>query len=362
MNLKSLAILICIVAAVSSTNVQAQNSETTTKSNQIRTAPYEKLLNRANQLYRQEKFAQAIILYRKAENRGLQSEVAAMNIGKSYYRVQDYASAAAAFRRAVRMTENQYAPALFNLAATLYRLGEYGECISVYHQGLALVPQNSGAWLYLAEAYQKTGDLTGVQKSLEKARAIDPDDVGIVYQLSELHVSLQEYDRAVEFVRQAYALMPEEIDFLFYMGDLYRLQGKNMEAAASYREGLGFKPNNIQVLYKLADALSEADKPYLAVGYLQKAVKLKPDFVDAWIFLGNISSDQQWFDRASDAYIEAAKQGSEEGIQGLRNLVYDLEKKKNWEAAEALIVQGLSISPKHPDLKTDLEAIRSRDQ
>lgn len=321
----------------------------------------DKLLDRANKLYRQEKFAQAILLYRKAEQRGLETEVAAMNIGKSYYRVQDFASAAAAFRRAVRMTEHRYSPALFNLAATLYRLGEFGECISVYHQGLELEPNNLAGWLYLAEAYEKTGDLTGVQRALEKARSIDPSDVGVVYQLAEVHVSLKEYDQAIQFVREAYALMDQEVDFLFYIGDLYRLQSKPMEAAASYREGLARDPKRPQVLYKLADALVEDEKPFLAIGYLKKAIELKPDFIDAYIFLGNVSADLKWESRAEKAYLEAAKLGSEEGIQGLRNIIYELETKKNWERAEALIVQGLAIMPQHAELKADLERLRTRE-
>lgn len=319
---------------------------------------YEKLLDRANKLYRQDKFAQAILLYRKAEKRGLKSEVAAMNIGKSYYRVQDFASAAAAFRRAVRMTENAYAPALFNLAATLYRLGEYGECISVYHQALELENNNSGGWLYLAEAYQQVGDVTGVQRALEQARKIDSTDVGIVYQLAEVHVGLKEYKQAIQFVEEAYALMPEEIDFLFYIGDLYRIQGKNLEAAAAYRQGLSIDPKKPQVLYKLADALAEDNKPFLAIGYLEKALKLKPDFIDAWIFLGNLSLDSKWNDRAEKAYFKAAELGSEEALQGIRNIAYEYEQKKYWEKAEAIVVRALALSPEHVELNEDLVRLR----
>ena len=346
-------LFICLIVC---NPTSAKNFNPKPKSSKI--MGYEVLLERANKLYRAEKFTQANLLYRKAEKRGLDPQIATMNIGKCFYRVQDFASAAAAFRKGVRLTGYQYSPALFNLAATLYRLGEYGESISIYHQGLALEPDNFGAWLYLAEAYQKTGDITGVQRALEKARELDATDAGVVYQLAEVHVGLKEYEQAILFVREAYAMMPKEVDFMFYIGDLYRVQKKWMDAASIYRQGLAQSGDRVEVLYKLADVLVEDKKPLLAVGYLQKSVVIKPDFIDGWIFLGNLSQDLKWGERAELAYVKAAELGSDEGIQGLRNIAYDLELKKNSERAIEVLKNALILSPGHLEVTEDLKRIQ----
>ncbi len=320
---------------------------------------YFRLMERANVLYKQGKLNRAIILYKKAESRGAPTDITAFNIGNALFRLNRLPEAAAAFRKAERSSNLQNDQALLNLAAVLFRLQSFGECISAYRRALKTSPDNVSAWLYLSEAYQRTGDKIGAQSALEKANRLNPDDVTILYQLAENHVSLKEYEAAVSLIRRAYQVKPDEVDFLFYIGDIYRTQGDNAAAANVYREGLTFKPEDVNVLYKLADVLARDEKPYLAMEFLQQALSYKKDFTDAAVFLGNIAFDFKWWERAANAYLQALTYGSNEGMQGLRNLAFEYYGKGQTEDAVFILSEALKLAPSNSELRQELDQFKS---
>ncbi len=312
------------------------------------------LLERGNALYAQGEFAKAILLYQKAEARGADAGTAAFNIGNCKYRLGQLPEAAAAFRKAVRLTEGKYLPALFNLAAVLFRLEQYGESIAAYERALKVDGGNLSAWLYLADAYSRTGDAVGALRALEKARGLDPEDVSIIYQMAEVHANLKEYEKAIALVREAFARKPAEVDFLFYIGDLQRGRGDLEQAAAAYREGLALRDKDAEAMYKLADVLAQDKKPFLAMDWLQKSLVVKPDFTDAWIFVGNLAFDSKWWDRAENAYLEALKRNNNEGLEGLRNLAYEYHQRGDNERAAAILQKAALLRPKDSELQTEL--------
>ena len=295
------------------------------------------LMERANALYRDGKFKQAITLYRKAESRGADPVATSFNIANSYYQQNDLPNAAATYRKAVDFSNGAFSPALFNMASVYFRLKQYPECVAAYHRALKLEPENVSGWLYLGEAYGKTGDAVGALRAIEKAYQLDKEDISIVYQLSEANIALNDFERAVAVIREGYAAHPDEVDFLVYLGDVYRLNKQFEESAAAYREALGVRPDDTATMYKLADVLAEDNKPFIAMDVLNNLVQIKPDFSDAAIFLGNLAYDAKFLDRAESAYELAAKQGNAESVFGFKNMAYDAHaEKRDGEALRLL--------------------------
>ena len=317
------------------------------------------IVNRGNALYNKGEFPKALILYRKAEARGADLGTVSFNIGNCLYRMNRLPDAAAAFKKTERLTDGKYLPALFNLAAVLFRLEQYGESIAAYRRALKGDPENGSAWLYLADAYGRTKDYVGALQALEKARALDPEDLSIVYQLAETHAAMKEYPAAIALVREAYARKPAEIDFVFYIGDLYRSQGDLEGAAAAYREGLALREKDPETLYKLADVLAQDKKPFLAMEFLQKALAIKPDYTDAAVFLGNLAFDAKWWDRAEAAYQQALAGGNHEGMEGIRNLAYEFHQQGRNDRAVQVLEGALPKSPKDRALIEELGQYRA---
>ena len=317
------------------------------------------LMDRANALYRSGKFKQAILLYRKAEARGADPVAVSFNIANSYYQMDKYPEAAAAYRKAVDYSEGNFAPALFNMASVYFRLKQFPECIAVYHRALKLDPDNISGWLYLGEAYSKTGDKVGALRAIENAYRLDKNDVSIVYQLSEANIALNDFDRAVAVIREGYTLHPEESDFLVYLGDVYRLNKNFEESANAYREALSVKIDDTQIMYKLADVLAEDKKPYIAMEILNNILQIKPDFSDAAIFMGNLAYDAKFYDRAEYAYELAAKNGNAEAVFGFKNMAYDAHAQKRTEESVRLLNVALKYFPNDASLIADLLEMQS---
>ena len=312
------------------------------------------LMERANALYRDGRFKQAITLYRKAESRGADPVATSFNIANSYYQSGMYAEAAATYRKAVDYSNGKFSPALFNMASVYFRLRQYPECVAAYHRALKLEPENVSGWLYLGEAYSKTGDGVGALRAIEKAYQLDKSDISIVYQLSEANIALDDYDRAVAVIREGYAAHPDETDFLVYLGDVYRLNKKYEESAGAYREALGVRPDDTATMYKLADVLAEDNKPFIAMDVLNNITQIKPDFSDAAIFLGNLAYDAKFYDRAEAAYELAAKQGNAESVFGFKNMAYDAHAEKRDDEALRLLRIAQKYFPDDVTVQADI--------
>lgn len=349
-------LLLMLLLSINS-SLYAQSNSTNDVVRSKVTQSGQKIVERANALYNQKKYLKAILMYRKAEKRGVDPVVTSFNTGNCYFQLEKLPQAAAAFKKAIRLSNKEYTPALFNLAAVLYRLQQYSESIAVYHRALRTKPDNTSAWLYLAEAYQRTGDLVGTQKALEEAILLNPDDISISYQLAEVHVSMDEYDQAINLIRAAYVSNPDETDFLIYIGDLYRLHDDLTNAAGSYREALSLQNDNIDLMYKLADVLSLDEKPFLAMDYLNKALLLKPDFLDAIIFIGNLYYDSQWWDRAEETYLQAMNLGSSEGLQGIKNIAWEFERMGDKKGALVLFNRLLKAGFGNMEIRQEIQRL-----
>jgi len=317
----------------------------------------EQILNQANALYNNGRYAQAILLYRKAEDRGANPVATSFNTANSLFQLNKLPEAAAAYRKAVNFSDGEFAPALANLAAVLYRIGEYPESIAAYRRALSLDPNNASAWIYLAEAYQKTGDNVGALAAIEKARQIDSADVSLVYQQSEIHIAMEEFETAANLVRGSYLKNPAETDFLTYLGDIHRLNKNFSASIAAYREAIAIKPRDKELLYKLADCLSEDQKPYLAIDVLNQIVQMDSNFTDASIFLGNLAFETGWLDRAENAYLLAGRHGNKEAIYGLQNIVYEYIQKKRKTEAKQTVEKIFKLYPENKELKAEFSSV-----
>lgn len=312
------------------------------------------LVDRANALYRDGRFKQAITLYRKAADRGADPIAVNFNIANSYYQMEKYPEAAANYRKAVDFSSGKFSPALFNMASVYFRLKQYPECVAAYHRALKLEPDNISGWLYLGEAYSKTGDKVGALRAIEKAYALEKNDISIVYQLSEANIAVEDFDRAVAVIREGYAANPEEVDFLVYLGDVYRLHKDYEQSAGAYREALAIRADDVATMYKLADVLVEDEKQFVAMDILNSIIQIKPDFTDAAIFLGNLAYDAKFLERAEFAYELAARNGNAEAIFGFKNMAYDAHAQKRDDEALRILRLAEKYYPDDATLKADL--------
>ncbi|MGH9804848.1 MAG: tetratricopeptide repeat protein, partial [Candidatus Acidiferrales bacterium] len=132
------------------------------------------------------------------------------NIGTVEFFRHNYAASARAFEKAVELRPNQY---LYwgNLADAYYFApGERPKAEAAYRRALALAeeelrvnPRDPGALASLAHYRAKTGQAGPALEAAERALALAPDDMNVVFYAALVYEALGRSQRALELLRRA---------------------------------------------------------------------------------------------------------------------------------------------------------------
>ena len=193
-------------------------------------------------LFQQEKWSEAIVFYQRVSQIKPNDFWSHHNLGKAYYNLEQWDQAIASWQTAARLNSK--------CAWTRYYLGEiyahqesWDLAVSAYRESLAI-----------------STDIADVQNKLSHA----------LHQQAKSNIA-----DASEYYRSQIAKNPSDIE--------------------SYRKLLEITQNDPTIYYGLANALVTADKIHEASIYYQKAIKLKPDYDEAFLQLGEIlSSQRRW--------------------------------------------------------------------
>jgi tetratricopeptide (TPR) repeat protein len=181
--------------------------------------------------------------------------------------------------------------------------------------------------MWLGVAQLADGDAVAASATLDKAAALKPGDVDILYHRGRAHmvVSKDSYeqmlradpsswrihqvlgqsyleadrlDDAVGEYQRAVAAKPTEPGIHEELGDAYWKKGDLDKAEASFQEELELDPESASAMYKLAVVSLDRSEPEKAQKLLERVVQTTPHFVDAEYQLGRADAQLGQFDGA----------------------------------------------------------------
>ncbi|KRM67876.1 TPR repeat-containing protein [Apilactobacillus ozensis DSM 23829 = JCM 17196] len=153
----------------------------------------------------------------------------------TYLQLKDYANAIEIFKD-LRDTDSQYATLYPYLADALSAEHKDEEALKVAQEGLSVDEYNEKLYVIAAKLSLKLFDEKQAEKYLRKGISIDPDDISIALELSNLLVKQERYDENIDLINSY--MKDDQIDPQFYW--------------------------NLAVSYDKQDALKDANKYYLA--------------------------------------------------------------------------------------------------
>lgn len=236
----------------------------------------------------------------------------------------------------------------FPLAAGSWRvLGEICElrydwpgAITAYEQALLVNPNWSDVACDLSEAYEHGGDRTAARRALEHALTRDPMDERLHGYLASLLWKLREKDAALEHLRQAVKLNPS----YGWAWDQLREWGQAGEALQMARELTILRGGEARSWFILAENLPEDGHSEEQLQAIEAALKLNPQFTDAYDKKAELLTSEERFDeaiaacnapvwqghpptslRGRAAWIEAKRGNRAEAIRQMRAVVADDE-------------------------------------
>jgi tetratricopeptide (TPR) repeat protein len=221
-----------------------------------------------------------------------------------------------------------------HLGAVQIALGQPAQAEASYRQALALRPDLAEAHANLGFAQARQGRPDEAAASIRQALRLRPHYPEASCNLGAILHQLGRPGEAVACLQEALRLRPDFAEAYNHLGLVYLSQSRPAEAAACFRQALALEPQSEEVRRHLEAALRSqtaapappvsADDPARAcnvrgidlsregrweeaVASFREAVRLRPDYADAFNNLGNVLFFQKQFDEAIAAYEQAVR-------------------------------------------------------
>lgn len=137
------------------------------------------------------------------------------------------------------------------------------------------------------------------------ALELDKDNVKIIQQIARLYENLQQIDEAINFYQKIVKLRPQNPKFLVKLAKIFKHQNRLDDIINLYQKAIEINPQqSFNVYYELAQALSQKKRFDAASSAYREAIRLKPDFHQAYYHLGLICLKQTNYDEAVDCFLK----------------------------------------------------------
>ena len=184
-----------------------------------------------------------------------------------------YENARASFEAA--QARNPKSPAIFLELARLEAVrGNMAGAREFTAQAISLKNNYTDALFLLAQINISEGKVKEAIDSVETASSIDPNNVGLFFQLGLLKYDQKDYSGAVSALGRAVELSPDYANAKYFLGISYYRIGMNSEAIRQFEDIKGLNPDNKEVDLILNNLRNKRD-PFADVSSLSKPGNLK---------------------------------------------------------------------------------------
>jgi len=257
------------------------------------------------------------------------------------------AKAAGQYREILRLDHADWA-AKEELAACLFKMGNYGETIPLYEEILKKRPRDAALHANLGYAYGKTGKVRDEIDHYKKALEIKPEDPVLHFNLATAYEKEKRFAEAGSHYEQALKLNPKDDEAAVRLADMRFIGKRYKEAAALYERAIKKKPGEAAIYTRLGYACAEIKQPAKAALYWEKAIKLGEKDPQVKVRLAKLHA-QGGNPGKEKALIEkiAAQQPTKEN---LRRLVEIYSREKQYDKALGAYGKLIKMEPKNASL------------
>lgn len=183
----------------------------------------------------------------------------------------------------------------YNLGLLLMAKGSPAEAIPHFQR---VRPPNIETQFNLTRAYLRAGRAAEGLKTAIELSSQNKDDVRLHFTLGVLLAYEKQYRPAELELEKANALQPETLEILYNLAQTYLRNGEHSKAEPLLSRALKLKPDSPDILYLMAQVASEQSRPVDALDLLARAHKLAPENGDIIFLLARVSMSQNYFEDA----------------------------------------------------------------
>ena len=279
---------------------------------------------RANELYDQGKFKEAVPLYRAAIDEGRYEPFAWFNLGNALVQLDRKQVAMVAYKRTVELLPN-FEKAWMLLGDLYYLADSPGDAIAAYRRAIELGVESDHR------------DWTLAQKNFERALQLNPDRMDAWYGLAEVYEKLGDYEYAIKTLQNALQMTATAgANVHFTLAYYYRSMDSTRQSLNEMENGILMDPENVSARRYLAQMYVKNNSPWMAIFTLQEGLRHNKGKADLNLDLGQIYFSQKRYDEAFECYMKAWLAGSSQGRIGAENVGHVFSNAGDTEKAECL--------------------------
>lgn len=145
------------------------------------------------------------------------------------------------------------------------------------------------------------------RKTYEEALALAPEDYFLHSNFGEFLDAIGDLPGALAQQQRVRELLPLEPMPNYKVGRVLVRQGKTGDASDYFQRALALRPDFVQALNEMGLLLANQQKPVEAEPYFERALKKDPNYSETYLNLGIVAQTQGKLDQAMVRYEEAAR-------------------------------------------------------
>jgi eukaryotic-like serine/threonine-protein kinase len=194
-----------------------------------------------NAHYQLGDYGKAAEAYRRVIELDPNNPSAHNNLGAVLLQSGKFSEAVEPLKKALQFSAD--GQAYSNLGVAYFYLKQYDQAISAYQKAVELVPNSDMFMGNLAEAYdlagQKEKGLATFEQAISlayKSLQVNPRDAITKGRLALWYGKKGDVRQALQFIAEARAIDPNDVDLMYYQAQAFALSGDNAKAIATLRE------------------------------------------------------------------------------------------------------------------------------
>jgi tetratricopeptide (TPR) repeat protein len=259
---------------------------------------------------RQDRYNEAIPLYRKALQLRPGMPGVRLNLGLALFKAGDLKGAVPEFTTLLKSAPPNSAEAMRYstlLGMAHYGLGQFAQAAPYLKKAADADPQNIPIRLALAHSLLWSKQYSKVLDVYHEILTLDPDSAEADMLAGEALDELKDSSGAIEMFRKAAKAKPNEPNVHFGLGYLLWTQKQYPDAVKEFQAELANDPNHSQSMLYMADANIQMNQYADAGPLLENAVKIDPSLGLAHLDLGILAANDGRNDDALREFLAAEK-------------------------------------------------------
>lgn len=296
-----------------------------------------------NSYYAKFNTALAIAFYKKA----LQAKP---GDSETYFRLGKTFEVALKMEEAIKnyedaLTADKYRiEGYLQLARLFQYLKRYKEAQTIYRSAIRIWPDSIEARLALGDVYYQEKDYPKAESEYQAVLSIDPHYRKVRFFLAKVYIRNDRVEEAITILQEMVKMKSGQAEVYLLLGECLSQGGNFQEAIGIYRKGLRYSPEQAVLYFNLGyiywKKLSRTDS---ALEAFKKAIEVYPSYAKAYFYSGSILKEKEDITGAA-RFLEKAVELDPDRIDAHLLLVELARIQQKYSLADQAFLKGLNRS------------------